>query len=37
MRAEDLIIVSIDDHLIEPPDMFDNHVPAKYADAARLL
>jgi predicted TIM-barrel fold metal-dependent hydrolase len=37
MRAEDLIIVSIDDHLIEPPDMFDNHVPAKYADQAPKL
>ena len=37
MRAEDLIILSIDDHLIEPPDMFDQHVPAKYADQAPKL
>ena len=37
MRAEDLIIVSIDDHLIEPPDMFDAHVPAAYADQAPKL
>ena len=28
MHVDDLIIVSIDDHLIEPPDMFDDHVPA---------
>jgi len=34
MRAEDLILVSIDDHVIEPRDMFDNHVPAKYRDQA---
>jgi hypothetical protein len=29
---DDMILVSIDDHMIEPPDMFDNHVPAKYRD-----
>ncbi len=34
MRAEDLILVSVDDHLVEPPGMFDGRVPAKYADAA---
>jgi len=34
MRVEDLILVSIDDHVIEPPDMFDNHVPARYRDEA---
>jgi predicted TIM-barrel fold metal-dependent hydrolase len=34
MRPEDLILVSIDDHMIEPPDMFKNHVPAKWADKA---
>jgi predicted TIM-barrel fold metal-dependent hydrolase len=37
MQVDDLIIVSIDDHLIEPPDMFDRHVPAKYADQAPKL
>ena len=26
-------LVSIDDHLIEPPDMFENHVPANWRDA----
>src|SRR5437667_8250134 len=34
MRTEDMILVSIDDHVIEPPDMFDHHVPAKYRDRA---
>jgi predicted TIM-barrel fold metal-dependent hydrolase len=32
MRLEDMILVSIDDHMIEPPDMYRNHVPAKWAD-----
>jgi predicted TIM-barrel fold metal-dependent hydrolase len=27
-----MILVSIDDHFIEPPDMYANHVPAKWAD-----
>jgi predicted TIM-barrel fold metal-dependent hydrolase len=34
MRAEDMILVSVDDHLIEPPDVFKNHVPARYQDQA---
>jgi predicted TIM-barrel fold metal-dependent hydrolase len=34
MRAEDLILVSIDDHVIEPRDMFERHVPEKYKDEA---
>jgi predicted TIM-barrel fold metal-dependent hydrolase len=34
VRVEDMILVSIDDHVIEPADMFDGHVPAKYADRA---
>jgi predicted TIM-barrel fold metal-dependent hydrolase len=32
MRKEDMILVSIDDHMVEPPDMYKNHVPAKWAD-----
>jgi predicted TIM-barrel fold metal-dependent hydrolase len=32
VRIEDLILVSIDDHFIEPPDMYKNHVPAKWAN-----
>ena len=29
MNVDDMILVSIDDHVIEPPDMFDRHVPAE--------
>lgn len=34
MRTQDMIMVSVDDHVIEPADMFDRHVPAKYRDQA---
>jgi predicted TIM-barrel fold metal-dependent hydrolase len=27
MRMEDLVIASIDDHVVEPPDMFERHLP----------
>jgi predicted TIM-barrel fold metal-dependent hydrolase len=30
MQIDDLILLSIDDHIIEPPDMYDRHVPAKW-------
>jgi predicted TIM-barrel fold metal-dependent hydrolase len=32
MNPDDLIIVSVDDHICEPADMFDAHVPAQYRD-----
>jgi predicted TIM-barrel fold metal-dependent hydrolase len=34
MRTEDLILVSVDDHIAEPANMFDAHVPDKYRDRA---
>jgi predicted TIM-barrel fold metal-dependent hydrolase len=34
MRMDDLILVSVDDHVVEPPHMFDRHIPAKYRDRA---
>ncbi len=34
MQINDLILISVDDHLVEPPDMFVDHIPAKYADRA---
>jgi predicted TIM-barrel fold metal-dependent hydrolase len=34
VQTQDMILVSIDDHVIEPPDMFDNHIPAKFRDRA---
>jgi hypothetical protein len=27
----------VDDHVVEPPDMFANHLPAKYRDEAPRL
>ncbi len=32
MHRDEMILLSIDDHVIEPPDMYKNHVPAKYLD-----
>lgn len=32
MNIDDMILVSIDDHVVEPRDMFDDHVPKKYAE-----
>ena len=38
MDMNDMILVSVDDHLCEPPDMFDAHLPAKWRDEApRIL
>ena len=38
MQMNDMILVSIDDHVCEPPDMFERHVPAKWKERApRLL
>ena len=34
MNVEDMVLVSVDDHVVEPPDMFDEHLPAKYKDLA---
>jgi len=35
--VDDLILISVDDHLIEPPDLFAGHLPAKYLDQAPQL
>src|SRR3984893_7145927 len=32
MQLRDLILVSVDDHLIEPQDMFVKHMPARFKD-----
>ncbi|WP_024796520.1 amidohydrolase family protein [Tomitella biformata] len=34
MRTEDLILVSTDDHVIEPTHLFEGRLPKKYVDAA---
>src|SRR5262249_12472026 len=34
VRLEDRIWVSVDDHAVEPPHMFDGRLPAEYVDVA---
>jgi len=36
-EVDDLILISVDDHIIEPPDLFVNHLAAKYQDRAPKL
>jgi predicted TIM-barrel fold metal-dependent hydrolase len=37
MNQDDMILISVDDHIVEPPDMFKNHLPKKYLDDAPRL
>ena len=37
MDMNDMVLVSVDDHVVEPGDMWDNHLPAKYRDEAPKL
>ena len=37
MNMDDLILVSVDDHVVEPPDVFEKHLPAKYQEFAPKL
>ncbi|HEY3942121.1 MAG TPA: amidohydrolase family protein [Acidimicrobiales bacterium] len=34
MERDEMVLVSIDDHVIEPADMFDRHMPERYRDRA---
>ncbi|HEY6427176.1 MAG TPA: amidohydrolase family protein [Acidimicrobiales bacterium] len=34
MRAEDMILVSVDDHVVEPPGLFEGHLRGRYKDEA---
>ena len=34
MNINELTLISVDDHVVEPPDLFDGHIPSKYADRA---
>jgi predicted TIM-barrel fold metal-dependent hydrolase len=36
-KTDDLILISVDDHVIEPPDLFVGHLDAKYQDRAPKL
>lgn len=33
-RMEDMVLISVDDHVVEPADMFDRHIPAKFKNRA---
>jgi predicted TIM-barrel fold metal-dependent hydrolase len=37
MRMEDMILISVDDHVVEPPDMFKGRVPSKYLGMEPVL
>ena len=34
MDTDEMILVSVDDHVVEPPDLFDNHLSDRYRDVA---
>jgi len=37
MRIEDMVLVSVDDHVVEPPGMFERHLPEKWHEVAPRL
>jgi predicted TIM-barrel fold metal-dependent hydrolase len=37
IAVEDLVLVSVDDHVVEPPDMFRGRLPARWADRAPVV
>jgi predicted TIM-barrel fold metal-dependent hydrolase len=37
VNKDDMILISVDDHTVEPPDMFKNHLSKKYVDDAPRL
>jgi predicted TIM-barrel fold metal-dependent hydrolase len=37
MQLEDMILISVDDHIVEPPDMFKNHLTDEWKDKAPKL
>jgi len=37
MNVDELIMVSVDDHVVEPPNVFEGRLPRKYQDAAPKL
>src|SRR6185503_7211162 len=34
MKLDDMVLVSVDDHIVEPPTVFANHIPKKWAERA---
>jgi predicted TIM-barrel fold metal-dependent hydrolase len=37
VRLDDMVLVSVDDHVVEPPGMFERHLPARWRDVAPRL
>jgi predicted TIM-barrel fold metal-dependent hydrolase len=37
VHADDLILISVDDHIAEPADMFEGHVPSRWRDQTPLV
>jgi predicted TIM-barrel fold metal-dependent hydrolase len=37
MELEDLILLSVDDHVVEPPTMFHDRMPARFADQVPVV
>jgi predicted TIM-barrel fold metal-dependent hydrolase len=37
MRLDDMILVSVDDHVVEPPDMWEGRLPARWKDRVPRL
>ena len=37
MRLEDMVLVSVDDHAVEPPDLFEGRLTGKHAEVAPKL
>jgi hypothetical protein len=35
VQIDEMIMVSVDDHIVDPPDMFERHLPARGHDIAR--
>ena len=34
MEMNEMVLVSVDDHVVEPPHLFEGRLPAKYVDLA---
>src|ERR1044071_199446 len=34
VQLDEMFLVSVDDHVVEPPDMFERHLPKKWHDVA---
>ena len=37
MKLEEMVLVSVDDHIVEPATVFDHHLPARWKDRAPKL